>query len=42
MILFKAHRGEIKVESKESEGTEFTVILPNNKTSANRPAGIET
>jgi signal transduction histidine kinase len=26
--IVKAHGGEIKVETKEAEGTEFTVILP--------------
>jgi signal transduction histidine kinase len=24
----KAHGGELKVESKEGEGTEFTLIIP--------------
>ena len=28
--IVKAHGGEIKVETKESEGAEFTVILPVN------------
>jgi signal transduction histidine kinase len=28
--IIKAHRGEIKVESKESEGTEFIIQLPGN------------
>jgi signal transduction histidine kinase len=27
-IVTKAHSGEIKVETKEGEGTEFTVVLP--------------
>ncbi len=26
--IIKAHGGEIKVESKEGEGTEFIIILP--------------
>jgi len=26
--IVKAHGGEIKVETKEGEGTEFTIILP--------------
>ncbi|MBX2935174.1 MAG: hypothetical protein KF825_13095 [Ferruginibacter sp.] len=26
--IIKAHGGEIKVESKEGEGTEFTILLP--------------
>ncbi|MEO5943932.1 MAG: ATP-binding protein [Ferruginibacter sp.] len=26
--IIKAHGGEIKVESKESEGTTFTIYLP--------------
>ena len=26
--IIKAHGGEIKVETKEGEGTEFTVQLP--------------
>jgi signal transduction histidine kinase len=26
--IVKAHDGEIKVESKEGEGTEFITILP--------------
>ncbi|MEO5943930.1 MAG: sensor histidine kinase [Ferruginibacter sp.] len=30
--IIKAHGGEIKVESKEDEGTTFTIYLPNNKT----------
>ncbi len=28
--IIKAHDGEIKVESKENEGTEFKIILPYN------------
>jgi signal transduction histidine kinase len=27
--IVKAHGGELKVESKEREGTEFTIILPS-------------
>ncbi|WP_373400695.1 sensor histidine kinase [Algoriphagus halophilus] len=27
--IIKAHNGELKVESKEGEGTEFTIFLPN-------------
>jgi len=27
-IVTKAHNGEIKVETKEGEGTEFIVVLP--------------
>ena len=27
--IIKAHGGEIKVESKEGEGTEFIIQLPN-------------
>jgi len=26
--IVKAHGGEIKVETKEGEGSEFTVVLP--------------
>ena len=26
--IIKAHGGEIKVETKEGEGAEFTVLLP--------------
>jgi signal transduction histidine kinase len=26
--IVKAHGGEIKVETKEYEGTEFTILLP--------------
>ena len=26
--LIEAHRGEIKVESKEGEGTKFVIFLP--------------
>jgi signal transduction histidine kinase len=26
--IIKAHRGEIKVETKEDEGTEFVIVLP--------------
>jgi signal transduction histidine kinase len=26
--IIKAHGGELKVETKEGEGAEFTVILP--------------
>ena len=26
--IIKAHGGEIKVESKEGEGGEFTIVLP--------------
>ena len=26
--IIKAHGGEIKVESKEAEGTVFTILLP--------------
>ena len=29
--IVKAHGGEIKVESKEGEGTVFIIQLPNNK-----------
>ena len=29
--IVKAHGGEIKVESKEGEGSEFIIQLPNNK-----------
>ena len=28
--IIKAHDGEIKVETKENEGTEFTIQLPVN------------
>ena len=28
-IITKGHNGELKVESKENEGTKFTIILPN-------------
>ncbi len=28
--IIKAHGGELKVETKEGEGTEFTLILPNS------------
>ena len=28
--IVKAHGGEIKVNTKESEGTEFIIQLPNN------------
>jgi len=28
--IVKAHGGEIRVESKEGEGTEFTIQLPIN------------
>ena len=27
--IIKAHGGEIKVESKEGEGSEFVIHLPN-------------
>jgi len=27
--IIKAHDGEIKVETKEGEGTEFIIQLPN-------------
>jgi signal transduction histidine kinase len=27
--IIKAHGGEIKVESKEGEGSEFIIMLPN-------------
>ena len=27
-IITKGHRGELKVETKEGEGTTFTIILP--------------
>lgn len=30
--IIKAHGGEIKVETKEGEGTEFILQLPNNQT----------
>jgi signal transduction histidine kinase len=30
--IVKAHGGEINVESKEGEGSEFLIQLPNNKT----------
>jgi len=26
--IVKAHGGELKVETKEGEGSEFTIILP--------------
>jgi len=29
--IAKAHDGEIKVETKENEGTEFIIVLPLNK-----------
>ncbi|HEU4859148.1 MAG TPA: ATP-binding protein, partial [Chitinophagaceae bacterium] len=29
-IITKGHQGEIKVDTKEGEGTEFTIILPMN------------
>ena len=29
--IIKAHAGEIKVETKEGEGTEFIIQLPMNK-----------
>jgi signal transduction histidine kinase len=28
--IVKEHDGEIKVESKDGEGTSFMVIIPNN------------
>ena len=28
--IVKAHGGELKVDTKKDEGTEFTIILPNN------------
>jgi two-component system NtrC family sensor kinase len=28
--IIKAHGGEIKVESKEGEGSEFMIVLPSN------------
>jgi signal transduction histidine kinase len=28
--IIKAHRGELKVETKEGEGTEFIIKIPNN------------
>jgi len=28
-IITKGHRGELKVETKESEGTEFIIVLPD-------------
>ncbi len=28
--IIKAHGGEIKVETKEGEGTQFIITLPNN------------
>ena len=28
--IVKAHGGEIKVSTKENEGTEFTILLPIN------------
>jgi signal transduction histidine kinase len=28
MIFVKAHAGELKVESKEGEGTVFILVLP--------------
>jgi signal transduction histidine kinase len=30
--IVKAHGGELKVETKEKEGTAFTIILPSNQT----------
>jgi signal transduction histidine kinase len=27
--IIKAHGGEIKIESKEGEGSEFIIMLPN-------------
>jgi len=27
--IVKTHGGEIKVETKEGEGTTFTIVLPN-------------
>ena len=29
-IITKGHDGEIKVETKEGEGSEFTITLPMN------------
>ena len=34
-IITKAHGGEIKVETREGEGTEFTINLPLNKVHEN-------
>ncbi|MCK5701900.1 MAG: hypothetical protein KAI29_12135 [Cyclobacteriaceae bacterium] len=28
-IITKGHDGELKVETEEGQGTEFTIILPN-------------
>ena len=28
-IITKGHGGELKVETEEGQGTEFTIILPN-------------
>jgi len=33
MILLKAHGGEIKVETKENEGTAFIIQIPFKKIS---------
>ncbi len=30
-VIIKAHGGELKVETKEGEGTEFIILLPINK-----------
>lgn len=29
-IITKGHGGQLKVDTEEGQGTEFTIILPNN------------